>query len=745
MPVNFEDPWFKGQEVSYNVSELQECAIAVDASYFLRQLLEQAENYNEPLLTALGGLTGIQARIQVELDNWLRNRTTPFFIFDGQPMVGQDKVTTKQGREIQKQTGVAWKLYSEGQAEAAVAAFGECANLYNIQALYPMLQAELRLRKLHFLVAPFNAAAQIAYLDMIDSDQCGGIMGPLELMLYPIQDCVIRSIDWVSNTCAAISKKNVMKVLNVSEPHFIDAFLMTGTPFLPPFPPLTDSTLVKSQPYNIVDAINMLRTADKSVTMVSTTFHDLIKNQDPTWLDKYRKAWMAVKHFVYIAESGEVKVHDADHLTNDNHEYLGLQIPWEMFHYLSTGLIGPRLLSWITHSQVYVLPTLDGSATEEYKKLVSSQLVPLEETALSLVLARLHRGIVYKDIKAKVWYDDNYSATVLDHRHEARTKTNYGVQMATWGVIKEADIKQHFPGFEHGSIFSEVHALTKPDFVKLTFAKQENKLRNVESASVIKSICLWRYLHVRGYIDDQHNLTNWGKALDRAMVTLEPVVKKFPTVPYLYESVLVAMEMVRFGLLNGSLKVVEPLSLPMHGDDDDKSSLMLISRCATLLKLRHQANGYTGPLSKNLLTFHSLAGEVRSAERALMEAILASLFLYGQGQRKRDDSWELSHQLPFLFNPDVALGIAVKTYFDETINWNSEKEKAERLATFPDAFVPYSMAFSEDLEIACEFFEAVYAGLQTLDGQGISANDLKAWSKANEYLSPRTLKDASGN
>ena len=47
-------------------------------------------------------------------------------------MVGQDEVTTKQGREIQKQTGVAWKLYSEGQAEAAVAAFGECASKSSI-------------------------------------------------------------------------------------------------------------------------------------------------------------------------------------------------------------------------------------------------------------------------------------------------------------------------------------------------------------------------------------------------------------------------------------------------------------------------------------------------------------------------------------------------------------------------------------------------------------------------------------
>ncbi len=132
-------------------------------------------------------------------------------------------------------------------------------------------------------------------------------------------------------TSYAVSKKHILKTLNVSESLFVDAFLMTGTSFLPPFPPLADQTIIKTQPHTVADAVIMLRTTEKSVTMVCTSFHDILKSQDPNWLDKYRKARMAVDHFVYIAENGEVKVHDYEHLTKDNHEYLGLQLPSELF------------------------------------------------------------------------------------------------------------------------------------------------------------------------------------------------------------------------------------------------------------------------------------------------------------------------------------------------------------------------------------------------------------------------------
>jgi len=473
---------------------------------------------------------------------------------------------------------------------------------------------------------------------MVDSDQCAGIMGSQELLLYPIKDSIIRSIDWDANTVTAISKKQIIKALNVSEPLFMDARLMTGTSFLPPFPALLDTTIIKNQPFTISDAVNMLRTSDKSVTIACTSsFNDMVQQHDPDWLDKYRKARMAVNHFIYIAESGEVVVNDYDHLTGDNHEYLGLQLPSELFHYLNIGLIGPRILSWITNGQLVVLPTVDGVATDEYKKLVSSQLVPIKELALGLLVPRLHRGIQHKNITMKVWYDRNYSYN-FNHRN---LQPPPFLRVAGWDA-KEGTIKEHFPKFAAGSIASEVLALQNPDFVKATITKE--KIKGLKSADTIVSLAIWRLLQLRGYVDDTHNLTSWGNALAAAMSAFEPTVKKNPDIPYLYEAILLAFELVRFELLNAENKHEELRGLPMNGTEEDQASLLLISRCSTLLKLQHEANGYTGPLSKNLLSYRSLVSEVRSADRDLTEAIIASMFMYAQAKRDRDDALKIGQR-----------------------------------------------------------------------------------------------------
>ena len=105
------------------MSELEDCAIAVDATYYLQVLLDNSPSH-EPLLPALGGLTGIQAHIEADLDSWTASKVTPFFIFDGQTVTGQDEVAVIRGREAIKKTNEAWELYFTGQAENAVAAFG---------------------------------------------------------------------------------------------------------------------------------------------------------------------------------------------------------------------------------------------------------------------------------------------------------------------------------------------------------------------------------------------------------------------------------------------------------------------------------------------------------------------------------------------------------------------------------------------------------------------------------------------
>ena len=108
---------------SHEISEIEDCAIAVDATYYI-QLQLDAEPH-EPLLPALGGLTGIQGRIEADLDQWEAHRVTPFFIFDGQSITGQDETTALRGRQANEKTDFAWGLYFDGQANDAVVAFGQ--------------------------------------------------------------------------------------------------------------------------------------------------------------------------------------------------------------------------------------------------------------------------------------------------------------------------------------------------------------------------------------------------------------------------------------------------------------------------------------------------------------------------------------------------------------------------------------------------------------------------------------------
>ncbi|KAI1485243.1 nuclease-like protein [Biscogniauxia mediterranea] len=727
--VASEQLYLAAWAITAEVSQLEDTAIAVDASYYLQLFLDNPP-YHEPLLPALGGLTGIQAHIESDLDSWKANKTTPFFIFNGQSVVGTDEVTVQRGKRAIAGTDEAWGLYFQSQANEAVAAFGSHRGAYLVHHLFPLLQGILKRRGLHFLVPPFNASAQLAYFDMIESEQISAIMGSQELLLYPIREFVIRFIDWDAGTFTAISKKGIIKTLGVTEPMFIDALLMTGTTFLPAFPPLKEPTITPRQPSSVQDAVNMLRTSEKSVATACNSFNDILgKRGDPNWLQKYRKARMSVDHFIYIAENGEIKVYNYDTLTQDNWEYLGYQLPAELFHYVNSGLIGARLPSWITHGQIVVYPTLDGGKPDEYKQLVTNQLMPFRELAMSLLLPRLHRGIQYKPITVKVWYDDKYS-----HKIEYRQQDNQALQRAQTWDISEATIQQHFPNAKHGSIIFEITALRKKDFAKTTFAS--GKPKGMVTADLILSVTIWRFLHLRGYVDDSHNLTSWGEALAKSLEALEPTVAKNPGVPGLFEAALLAYELLRFDLLNTRNQHPELNGLPMNGTEDEKASLLLISRCAILLKLRHQANGYTGPLSKNFLCFRSLSSSIREANRDVIEAIVASMFLHAQTKRERDDYLHIGQSLPFLADTDVALGIAVKTFLDDVHPNEPADQKAAKKAEFPGKFVPFATNFFEDLDIACDFFNALHTGVKTLTSE-IPTADRGAWDKAATYLQLR--------
>jgi len=92
--------------------------------------------------------------------------------------------------------------------------------------------------------------------------------------------------------------------------------------------------------------------------------------------------------------------------------------------------------------------------------------------------------------------------------------------------------------------------------------------------------------------------------------------------------------------------------------------------------------------------------------------------------------------LPFINDPDVAMGIAVKTLLDEVPASEPAKERAQRKKDFPARYVPYATHFEEDLDIAVKFFGALHAAVKSLDKE-VSAADKAVWDRASKWLEAR--------
>ncbi len=95
------------------------------------------------------------------------------------------------------------------------------------------------------------------------------------------------------------------------------------------------------------------------------------------------------------------------------------------------------------------------------------------------------------------------------------------------------------------------------------------------------------------------------------------------------------------------------------------------------------------------------------------------------------------YRLPFLRDPDVAMGIAVKTLLDDVPADEPAEQRAARMKEFPAKYVPFASHFAEDIEISFDFFNALYQGVKATTNTEISAVDKAVWDRAAKYLELR--------
>ena len=242
-------------------------------------------------------------------------------------------------------------------------------------------------------------------------------------------------------------------------------------------------------------------------------------------------------------------------------------------------------------------------------------------------------------------------------------------------------------------------------------------------------------LQLRGYVDEKHQLTHWGKVLESALLVVGPSRE-------LEEAVLLAVELMRFDLLKPDTMFKNYSGAPINGtglcfarslSEDgtthsiiaiDKRNCMLVSRVACLGKIQHQAKPYSGPLSRHLLAYQSVVSSVRTTLRDLFEMILAAMFLEGSVTRERDDWMDLSlrcvtqaskssrsngFSLPLYDEHSCALGNLTLHYLDELCTRDdptAESTRQEIKETGQKMWITKSN-FSESLEDALRLWDAV--------------------------------------
>ena len=671
----------------------------------------------------------------------------PIFVFPGLDYVNKSP-SESQSVETSRAADSAWQKYRNKKEDEVVKEFSKAK--YPIDTLFRYLQELLIENDVEFLVAPFSAVAQLAYMVKLSDEYIDAIWGSTEHFLFGVDKVITNlkipsdkstqvTFDWVSRATCEERFKVPPEVLR-------DAQLLCGTSFSLPFPLLERSAATKL--VSISEAIAMLNSASRSVLQLCTMYQDDPDVSRLNYADRYKKAVMTIRHHIVMESNGNVAPMDIANAPGDVHDFVGQNLPEELFFYISRGLIGPEVPGWVASGEINL--SLPGGVpdTEPYRNLVIEQLNPIRTQALRILSEPLNYYYKGRVVKLRTWdaRDTDSLTIVLKDEPDLRPKLNQwkvrGDQLTK--VLQSSNQSQP-------TLLFCLQALKDEGFVPKSFTKQTISHPALKTADETVANTFWRFLQIRGYVSDDHKLTKWGQVLETVLAKLAP---KFESRQSAEDAAILSVELLRLGLLNGNDvdgTVIQPngkseselhSTISLTSTDKDfshKTNLNLITKLACLGRFNNKAQGYVGPLDRQLLSFAWMLTSLRTSLRVLMEAVMTSMFLSGDCNRDRDDWSKLSTGMPLIWDTGAALGVVARTYLDsDELRTESTitKEIKDQLKSLKGDYAWFRNAVSDnlkkDLRTVWRLWEAVYAGNAVLGREGS-----KGVEGANDWVSAR--------
>ncbi|KAI4166494.1 MAG: hypothetical protein LQ343_008005 [Gyalolechia ehrenbergii] len=692
------------------ISALNNSVIGIDAAYYLESTPK------ERLLSAMGGFPlGLEPILIRDLHDLQSVGLKPHFVFNGlDDGVSDDPFGPSLAAA--KANAAAYETYDGKSAIQAKELFGT-SDSPPPAALLGFLKRLLHKLRIPFTVAPFNALAQLAYFEKHPSQFIDAIYGPSELFFYDVDKLITKfklayrlhedprkgvvkqsshfipehsEFEW-------IDRRACLEELGRIPPDlFTDSLLLAGSRTLGPFPAIKNF----EKGYTIREVTNLVASYGRSVANLCGHYPDdkhIPRSVYLNYLDQYKRVLTGIRHHIVITMEGDIEPLDKVNAPHDLHDCVGQRLPEELNMYLSRGLIQPRVLNWLASGTVLMLAPYDGGDSQVYQHLVRVQLDPLRKQAIGLLADSTHRYWQKKEMTTKYWFDPTHEVNFNIKDLLPSPKDS----LASWNV--------------RGNVLSE----------------RQQVFNLLETREEICANAVWRFLQLRGYVDQQHQLTSWGKVLNSMLSFMGYSLER-------ERAALLAVELLRFDLLKADTMFASYSGAPFRGSNIDKRNCMLVSRVACLGRLIHQQKGYSGPLSRHLQAYHSMISAVQASMRDLVEMNVVTMFLEGSVERERDDWMDIALTLPFFEEDNCGLGVAVLQYLDELSVRSEPTSEATRNETKSrgPGLIKYC-DFELSLQHGFQLWDAVYSAVKQAKALGEEVKELKMWEEVDQWLSPR--------
>jgi len=570
------------------------------------------------------------------------------------------------------------------------------------------------------------------------------VFGPPGLLLYGVQSVVIH-INSPQLTFEWVDLESVLQKWQITRDQFVDACMLAGTEYCLTYPYLNLGHFQPAAPgrFNFDAAVYIIKQAPL-INWVQTFPTEDMKNDH---VDGYCICKVLVQNSPVL--------HLQDHVIRplgaggpgspqpqvpvDFSIIMGEKLPNSLYYLMLNGIIShklPQALAkgeWTDKSQ----PLVD---TTDFRDLLTN-LQDYRETALGLIARHLRPCFQEKKILCKAFWDSHpirqgMSGSAADLPQDARIITPQIPKSLRWQINKKAlDAEMERQGAKRVDFKFclnwhahevEIEGPLVKGVMQEGFPTTDNDIN-----------CLAAVVHLM-VLESLGNISE-----DAGMTVLGDVLKD--TQPQFQESCMVALEMMKYGVLTGEPFDPQPdrpfpeqVQYPKHGDQRTKA-LLLLSRVMSLVPMKLKNDMWNADVDFDLAAFHSLVRILKRALRQLVEASLASILLkdlsrvkilppgFMCASPKKENHLETPAVLPTFMLPRACMGIVVRFFLE--YRGQPEHFQQQMQQRFPCCVQPM-----EDLRAAFAFWNDLRRCVDTI-AEPLGAEDLmRDMHSASEML-----------